>query len=403
MARGDGRRLAACGTLSVALTVALLVARGAVAEGLCAESTCLPDEDQPSGSIYRVCMPEPGCWNGDLVVFAHGYVAFNEEVAIPEDQLELPDGTSLPELINTLGFGFATTSYPLNGLAVREAVTDVRELVDFFTCRVGPPADVYLTGASEGGLVTALAVERFPEVFSGGLAACGPVGDFRWQVNWYGDFRVVFDLLFPGVLPGSAVEIPEEVIEGWDEIYEPRVREALAADPEATGELLRITKAPWDHADPSTREETILGLLWYSVFATNDAVEKLGGQPFGNRWRFYTGSNNDLVLNLRVRRYRADSAALAEIEANYQTSGALALPLVTLHTTGDPIVPFWHEWLYWSRTRASGSGELHRSLPVLRYGHCEFEPLEVLVSFALLVYQVRGQEVAGLDALLAQH
>jgi hypothetical protein len=261
---------------------------------------------------------------------------------------------------------------------------------------------VYLTGASEGGIVTALAVERFPEVFSGGLAACGPVGDFRRQVNWYGDFRVVFDFLFPGVLPGSPVEIPEEVIEGWDDVYAPRVLEALAASPEATGELLRITKAPWDPADPATREETILGLLWYSVFATNDAVEKLGGQPFDNRWRYYTGARNNLALNLGVERFRADAAALAEIEASYQTSGDLAIPLVTLHTTGDPIIPFWHEWLYWLKTRGSGSQGLHRNLPVFRYGHCEFEPVEVLVSLGLLVYEVRGQQPAALDALLAR-
>jgi hypothetical protein len=274
--------------------------------------------------------------------------------------------------------------------------------VDFFSARVGPPDHVYLTGASEGGLVTALAVERFPEVFSGGLATCGPVGDFRWQVSWYGDFRVIFDALFPGVLPGSAVAIPEEVIEGWEDIYEPKVRAALAADPEATEELLSITKAPWDPADPSTRVETILGLLWYSVFATNDAVEKLGGQPFDNRWRFYTGSSNDLALNLRVKRYRADWRALAEIEASYQTSGALAVPLVALHTTGDPIIPYGHEWLYGFKIWLSGSEDQLVSLPVFRYGHCQFEPLEVIVSLAILIYQVQGQEPTALDALLAQ-
>ena len=66
-------------------------------------------------------------WNGNLVIYAHGYVAFNKPITIPEDQLQLPGGVSLPELINSLGFAFATTSYRMNGLAVE---TGVEDLVD---------------------------------------------------------------------------------------------------------------------------------------------------------------------------------------------------------------------------------------------------------------------------------
>ena len=39
---------------------------------------CCPE----SVARYRICMPV-GAWNGDLVVYAHGYVAFNEDVVIP--------------------------------------------------------------------------------------------------------------------------------------------------------------------------------------------------------------------------------------------------------------------------------------------------------------------------------
>ena len=40
---------------------------------------------------------------------------------------------------------------------------------------------------------------------------------------------------------------------------------------------------------------------WYNVFATNDGIEKLGGQPFDNGWRWYTGSSDDLRLNIGVK------------------------------------------------------------------------------------------------------
>ena len=385
------------------LTTALLcVARPAVAGGLCTQSSCSEDAPQPSGALHRVCMPEPGCWNGDLVLFAHGYVAFNEPVAIPEDQLTLPNGTTLPRIVNALGFGFATSSYPVNGLAIRPGVTDMRDLVDTFTAQEGPPGRVYLTGASEGGIVTALALEQFPEVFSGGLAACGPVGDFRRQMDYWGDLRAVFDYFFPELIPGSAVDIPDEVIENWDSFYAPRVLDALRASPGARDELLAVTRAPFDPAAPATKEETILDVLWYNIFATNDGIDKLGGQPFDNRDRFYTGSTDDLLLNQGVRRYEADPAALLEIAASYETSGRLASPVVTLHTTKDPIVPYWHEPRYRLKTLLSGSGLLHLNLPVARYGHCEFKVPEVLAAFGLLVLKVRGQEPSGLRELLPE-
>jgi len=141
------------------------------------------DGPQSSGATYRICMPGADTWNSDLAIYAHGYVPFNEPVAIPEDQLVLPDTTSIPEVMNGLGFAFATTSYSTNGLAIREGVQDVRDLVDVFRALHGDPRRIYLGGASEGGLVTVLALERFPETFNDGLAACGPVGSFCQQVN----------------------------------------------------------------------------------------------------------------------------------------------------------------------------------------------------------------------------
>ena len=65
-----------------------------------------------------------------------------------------------------------------------------------------------MTGVSEGGLITALAIEQRPDVFDGGLSTCGPIGDFSQQINYFGDFRVLFDYFFPGVMPGSPISIP---------------------------------------------------------------------------------------------------------------------------------------------------------------------------------------------------
>jgi hypothetical protein len=343
------------------------------------------------------CVP-PG-WNGDLVVFAHGYVAPTDgPPQIPLNQLVLPDGTSIPGLVTGLGFAFATTSYSDDGLAILEGVQDVQDLVAAFGASWGAPGHVYLVGVSEGGLVTALAVEQSPGVFSGGAAACGPVGEFRRQLDYLGDFRVLFDFYFPGLMPGTVINVPPVTPQQWESYYVPRIAAALAARPATLDKLLRVSRAPYDAARPQSKVETALGILWYSAFATTDAQAKLGGQFYDNSRRLYLGSGSDFRLNLLVPRYHADPGALAAI-TDYQTSGRLEAPLVTIHTTGDPIVPYWHEPLY--TLKALPSGLLHVNLPVVRYGHCSFTPEEALVALGLLVLKVEGRELLNAEAALA--
>jgi hypothetical protein len=367
-----------------------------------------------TGGQYLICVPPDGAWNGDLVVYAHGYVAPENPLVVPEDQLVLPDGTSIPETIMGLGYAFAATSYRTNGLAIEHGVTDLVDLVTLFETKAGPAGYVYLVGASEGGLNTALSVERAPDVFDGGAAACGPVGDFRRQVNYWGDVRVLFDYFFPGILPPFTPEeplIPPELIQNWywcgdpdrnvhypctpdpAMAYELRVREALVSHPHQTRQLLDVAHVPVNASDPGATVEGLVQLLWYNVFAVEDAVEKLGGQPFDNKRRWYSGSDNDWLLNhprRGVERFKADRAALREIETHYQTSGDLDAPLVTLHTTGDAIVPYWHEPLYRHKVWRNRDWWLHTNIPILRYGHCSFKAEEVLFAFAVLRFKVEG-------------
>jgi uncharacterized repeat protein (TIGR01451 family) len=340
-------------------------------------------------------MPEDIPWNGELLVYAHGYMAYNRPIEIPEDQLVL-GGVSVPEIITSLGYAFAMSSYSTNGLAMREGVADLVDVVDIFTATHGIPTHIYIAGPSEGGIIAALAIEKHPDLFEGGLAACGPVSGLPAQVNYMGDFRVVFDHYFPDLLPGEAISIPQSLIDTWDEHYANVVYPVISAPTSAYSmtQLLTVTGAAYDPLDPASVYTTTEGLLWYSVFATNDAREKLGGQPFDNQGRTYSGSDDDAALNdpvTGVERHSADQAALDAMEADYQTFGRLRRPLVTVHTTLDPIIPYWHEPLYREKIVASGREALHRNVPVTRYGHCAFEPQEVVAAFAQMVEMVDNQ------------
>ena len=362
---------------------------------------CGQDGAQASGAIYRICMPPASYWNGDLVIWAHGYVAFNEPFGIPEDQLCF-DTVCLPGLVNALGFAFATTSYATNGLAIQPGIADVVDLVDVFTAAHGAPLRVYLVGASEGGIVTVLAVEQHPDIFAAGLATCGPIGDFNLQFQYFGNFRVVFDYFFPGLLPGDAVTIPQSLIDDWDSYYDGVIRPAIL-DPvnqDRIMQLMRVTRAPFNASDPNTIEESIHDALWYNVFATNDAFDKLGGNAFDNITKRYFGSADDDLLNSSVVRVSADPNGLAQIEAHYQTTGMLVSPVVTLHTTKDQQVPYGHEPRYSKKVRDAGASALHVNIPIFRYGHCNFTAVEGLLGFAVMLYKATQQPLTGVENVL---
>src|SRR5215472_11501450 len=123
---------------------------------------------------YVVSLPSPAsCYNGQMIFFAHGYVVPGSPANAWLAQLALADGTSLPALVNSLGFGFAASSFSKDGLATPQGVQDTLGLVNVLQGLGVPVRKYFVTGASEGGPVAVKALESSP-IFSGGLSVCGP-------------------------------------------------------------------------------------------------------------------------------------------------------------------------------------------------------------------------------------
>jgi len=353
------------------------------------EAACDPDGRQASGSIYRICMPEAGAHNGSLVIWAHGFQHAGEPVEIPEDQLCFAE-LCLPDLVTQLGFAFATNSYSKTGLAVRQGLSDILDLVTIFGTVKGAPQRVYLIGASEGGLITALALEQRPDVFSAGVAACGPIGNFRLQVNYIGDARATFDYFFPALIPADPFHPDPGFAAIWPAYFDAVVK-PIVFDPVHRNRLdqwVRVAGLPFDPGDYlGTVAVAVEDVLRYAVTDMNDAAATLGGFPFDNRFKWYTGSDDDLALNLLVRRIDADAAAIAEMDTQYTPTGVLQRPLITLHTLRDQQVPYVHETIYDLKTMASGSFlSRHLNLSIDRFEHCNFTADEGLFAFALMLF-----------------
>jgi pimeloyl-ACP methyl ester carboxylesterase len=363
-----------------------------------AASDCGPDRPQASGAVYRICMPDPQDYNGRLVVFAHGFQDAGTPVGIPENQLR--GGTvDLPDLVNSFGFGFAITSYSKTGLAVRQGMADILDLVRLYTAEQGAPQRVYLTGASEGGLITTLLIEQHPEVFSAGLAACGPVGNFPLQINYFGDARATFEYFFPGLIPGDPFDPPADLAANWASFYETTVEPQVfaSANRAKLRQWFKVAKLPYDKRDPqASMAVTTEAVLRYAVVNLHDASATLGGFPFDNTGRGYRGSRNDPALNRAVARVTADPAALEAMNTLYTPNGRPARPLVTLHNTLDPQVPYPHETLYRTKTRRNGLyPKSHFNFRIARFGHCRFTENELLLALATMILYADDRTAAG--------
>jgi hypothetical protein len=78
------------------LGLVLLVQPATAVQPTIPTGNCDPDGLQSSGAIYRICVP--GNWNGDLIVYAHGYVSPPNQLVFPKTKLLL---AAVPSLISS--------------------------------------------------------------------------------------------------------------------------------------------------------------------------------------------------------------------------------------------------------------------------------------------------------------
>lgn len=367
------------------------------------EQASLPSRDpkNPSDQLIVICIPPN--WNGRLVMYAHGFVPAQAPLGLPTDELTLADGTFVPGFFLSQGFAFATSSFHKNGVAIEQGAEDLNKLLQYFKSVVPPRSlqKVFITGASEGGLIALMLLERHPDKYDAGLALCAPVGGGPDLIKYTYDFRVVFDHFFPNVFtfppdqpgeqPFGAVDVPENAFLFWENVYVPRIVTALLTDPVSTVQLFNVTQAAIDAADPSSTIPTALRLLFYNIFNANDQNATAGGVAYDNRSTTYIGSINDAALNAEVERVKSDGQARAYARRFYKPKGNLHGPLVTLHTTIDEVIPFQHEVSYSNLVAQKGKSALLSILPVTRHGHCNFTAQEVVQAFQLMVQQAEAQ------------
>jgi pimeloyl-ACP methyl ester carboxylesterase len=360
---------------------------------------------QSSGALYEICVPE-GDASRTLVIYARGFVFPQAPLALPTSE----GGVNVRQFVLDQGFTYAATSYASNGVIVPQAgVKDLRELITLYRRLFGQPDQVLLLGFSNGALVSLHALEQNPGLFDGALASCGPVGGYTAQVDYLADIFVLFQHFFPGALDGL-FGVPVGGPEGINPAFLARLQQAAAAMgvsprdflagylqgvlgnpanlPQTAQLLSVIAQTPSirvAYANATEGSIAVISAVVYTVFVTNQAIEVFGGRAYDNVGRRYVGSANDAALNAAIARYRADNRARTQLRVRFEVDGQLRAPVVALHTTRDPLVPFWQQALFVNRVR---DASLYTIVPVERFGHCAFTRQELQDGLDLLLEQV---------------
>jgi pimeloyl-ACP methyl ester carboxylesterase len=334
------------------------------------------------GSLYALDVP--AAWNGDLVVYAHGILDPVLPVAIPSGQ---DDFVTVRAALMARGFAVASSSYSENGFALKDAAQRTHQLTALFTARFGRPRRVVLAGHSLGSVAALQLAETYPEQYDGALVVCGFVGGTPHEIAYMANARVAFDYFFPGVIPGSVFEIPPDTdFRPLTPLFN-QVQAALIggfAPPFKTFQYAAVAGLVWN--SPSELVAAALNVIGFNLRYTPNVLDHTHGHiPFDNRQTQYVGSSNDGALNLGIQRWTGDPDALAYMATYYTPTGALQIPVQTLHGSRDPVVPAWHEPEYAKAASDQGASALLEQVTVPSFGHCNFSNDQVLTAFDRLI------------------
>ncbi|WP_245908683.1 alpha/beta hydrolase family protein [Pseudosporangium ferrugineum] len=367
------------------------------------------------GAAYRIEVPVR--WNGELVVYAHGYRGTGTTVYV--------DDPALRTHYIARGFAWAASSYSTNGYDVGQGVRDSYALLDVFRRVTGVRARaVYLSGASMGGHVTAVGIEEHPRAFAGAMPYCGVLGDTELY-DYFLDANVT-----AAALAGVPIDFPLSPPADEAERWRTRVSAMLPALGVTAGAPPVLTAAGRTWSDVVERRSGGERPGFDGAFAYWNSARSLapladlpflfglypgitggtGGIAAGNvtdnRFTVYRSTDRrwptaaEWRLNAGVLRVRRTARADPGLAGIPRVDGRPPVPVLSLHDLGDLFVPLSMEQAYARRAAAHGRSRLFVSRAIRGVGHCDFTPAELQQGFDDLVAWVRtGHRPPG-DAIL---
>ena len=316
----------------------------------------------PTGAYLLAAMPRN--WNGNLIVFAHGGphivppAATTSQVDLQKYAVEVK-----------LGYAWIASTYRREGYGVQMAAADTDDARRFFIERIAKPKRTLLHGASYGGLVGAKLLESHAvnaggaPAYDGAMFNSSPVGGALNNYEFRADLRVVYQYYCKNLpRPGEAqyplwMGVPADFKLSLAEITA-RVDECTGvAQPAGARTALQKQNLANIVGVMHFPESMLVRHMQGATFVLRDLAQGLGRgrSVFSNMNVRYHGSNDDVALNRDVERFAADPGALAALTADGQPTGALPVPVVSIHSMNDPQAAVEAQFEFRERVGAAGN------------------------------------------------
>ncbi|MEM9714091.1 MAG: hypothetical protein AAGA17_17860 [Actinomycetota bacterium] len=344
------------------------------------------------GAGYRYEIPAD--WNGDLVMWAHGFRGDGPELTV--------DNPPFREYLLEQGYAWGASSYDRNDYDVLSGAVSTKILASYMMRRVLPerPEHIYLAGASMGGHITGYSMERYRWLYDGAMPVCGVMGDYE-LFDIFLDFNVAAQQLGTGssAFPVDpivyvtetvpAIKASLELGEGtWPLAlndtgtgFRQLVENITGGDRPNFDEAFAFWNTIPDNGSGPGNFLFDLGLGdgslpnsgGRSVVDNTDTVYQLDLDP--------AISPEEQALNDGIVRTAQDAGA-RRTEA---ITGKISDPVLTMHNLGDLFVPYAMQIDYAEDVASFGREHLLVQRAIRGSGHCDFTVAEYEQGFADLV------------------
>ena len=359
----------------------------------------------PDGATYKIEVPKR--WNGTLLLYSHGYVAGGDNPA-----QDSGDANAAAYFL-AHGFALAGSSYAKTGYAVADALADQMDVLRVFGATVGKPRHTIAWGHSLGGIITAGLVQEHPDRFDGAMPMCGVLAGTTGAWNGLALAEQAFVTL---IAPHDSLKTVRIASPGANAAVALQRAGEAATTPAGRARLALVAALdgipPWYPGTPEPPTETAAKtdalIAWvrhaFIPFAFGFRAElemRAGGNPsstIGFSYtrafdllaehamiaRLYKAADLDLAADLRALAatppITADLSAMMYAARNIDLNGRLSVPVLTVHTIADGLVPANEETSYATVVAAAGKSAFLRQLYVKRAGHCTFTAAETIAA-----------------------
>ena len=368
------------------------------------------------GATYLIEVPQK--WNGTLLLWSHGF-------QLPGGPPTAEDSVDpvTREYLLTHDYALAGSSYATTGWAIHEALPDQIAVLDTFSSLVAQPSRIIAWGQSLGGMVTAGLVQNYPGRFAGAMCMCGVLGGAVGTWNEFLDEGFAFTTLIASgaglqivniTNPDANLSLAQQFAGDAQATPQGRARIALVAalyDSPRWSDPLSPEPAASDYETQEANQFVALQQEYFLfIFSLRTDIEaRAGGNPSWNTGVHYrellarsvdyaevqalykrAGLSLDADLDTLedAPRVTADPKAVEYLSKNITFNGDIDIPVLTLHTTGDELVPVENEQPYGVVARRSGDRSLLRQKFVHRGGHCNFTVAEDITALQMLIIRL---------------